>query len=309
MAKKNNAQGKEQIITTNPVILGALREKFLLNEHKEFNPGVDRVEQMDAVDLLAGIPDKSVDMVLTDELFGAAKTLIEVAGRNSPLMDTDFGWDGDVPSCMTMPWVLEAARVLKPGGCLLNCGFSEWTTLFKDVCLNAGLYWKATIHVVITNPRPQARKKNFRSGHFDMWWVSKGVPKTFNFGEQQEMRNWVATNICPNCSAEVPVVLSNRYDVPQWIFNLNSIPGIWAEAGPLTHAIGKRHPCQKQDWLALKYIQIFSNPGDIIVDPFGGSGWAAVNAARLGRHYITGDTDPEWVEVMRQKLKYVQVQQ
>ncbi len=302
-------QGKPQISTTDPRILENLR---VLAEQVEHNPQhvgelAYQVYQMDAVKYLAKWPDESVDMVFTDEPFGAAKTLIHVNGRNSPVMDTDFDWENDVPLSMLIPWVHEAYRVLKPGGTLMNCGFSEWATLYKDIARDAGFLWKATIRVVVSNPRPQTRKANYRSSHYDMWWVSKGIPKTYNFLEQQEMRNWVFDTICPNCGSHVPGVFSNQYNLPEWIFSSQEIPGIWTEYGPLTQSDGRRHPTQKPMWLGQKYIHIHTNPGDIVIDPLMGAGTFVVAAAMLGR--ISGGTDSDakekWNRYVAERLRHV----
>jgi site-specific DNA-methyltransferase (adenine-specific) len=303
----SDAQGKPQLITTDPRILANLAHLAAEVVHKPQLVGklAYKCFSVDAVNYLAKWPDESVDMVFTDEPFGAAKTLINVNGRESSLMDTSFDWDLDVPLSMMMPWVHEAYRVLKPGGALLNCGFSEWATLYKDVCLSAEFLWKATIHCIISNPRPQARKKNFRSSHYDIWWVSKGVPKTFNFLEQQEMRNWVGDTLCPNCRSHVPMIFSQAYNWPDWIFSTEAIPGIWSEHGPLTNDPGRCHPTQKPMWLGNKLVQIFTNKGDVVVDPFMGAGTFVVAAAMLKR--VSGGTDTDrkngWKKFVESRLE------
>lgn len=300
----SNPQGKEQIITTNPAILANLRSMVTPVDRKELNE-IQRVNQMDAVQFLSMFPDESVDLVLTDEPFGSAKTFIEVEGRDSPVMDTDFDWDTDMPASALMPWVLESYRILKPGGGIINCGFSEWGTLFKDICLDAGFYWKATIRVIVSNPRPQVRKRNYRNGHYDIWWASKGVPGTFNFLEQQEMRNWIGETTCPNCGSGVPMVISNAYDVPGWIFNAKTVPGIWSEFGPLTQD-NREHPTQKSEWLAVKILSIHTNSGDVVVDPFCGSGTFGYIAKCLGRTSYNNDKEEKWSRYTQERLSALQ---
>lgn len=300
-------QGKKQITTTDPRILKSLRDAWEEIERpaeKHIGELAYKVGNQDAVKFIAKVPNDSVDLIFTDEPFGVAKTLIEFPDRGA--MDTNFKWDLEVPSSMLIPWVLEAHRVLKPGGALVNCGFSEWSTLYKDICLDAGFLWKATVRILISNPRPQVRKRNFRSSHYDLWWVSKGVPKTFNFMEQQAMRNWIGEVKCPSCMSLVPMVTSNQYDWPEWIFSTKEVNGIWSEIGPLTNDPGRAHPTQKPEWLAAKYILVLSNENDIVLDPFCGSGTFPYVAACLGRHPIANDMTRKWKKFTESRLETIQ---
>jgi DNA modification methylase len=253
----------------NPNILMRLRtmQRMLPTRRYHIGEMAYGVYNYDACRFLSRFPDESVDLIFTDEPFGCAHTKIEVKGRKSPLLDTMFDWDEDMPLSLLIPWVYEAYRVLKPGGALLNCGFPEWATGYRDVCRDAGFYWKATVAQIISNPRPQARKANFRSSHYNLWWASKGKPKTFNFQEQQEMRNWQGETICPSCQLSVPMVFSNQYDWPEWIFSARELGTIWTDIGPLGGA-QSNHPTKKPEWLAYKYINIFTEEGDVVVDPF-----------------------------------------
>jgi len=298
------SQGKVQRTTTDPEILANLRDLSaqVTREPRHIDELCYKVFNQDVVEFMAEIPDESVDMLFTDEPFGAAKTVISFSTRKD--MDTNFVWDQDVPSCMLIPWVHEAYRILKPGGALLNCGFPEWATLFKDVCLDAGFLWKATIVQIISNPRPQVRKRNFRSSHYNLWWASKDVPKTFNFGEQQEMRNWQGETICPACESSVPMIFSNKYTWPEWVNSARQIPTIWADSSPLSEP-NSTHPTKKPMWLAYKYIGVFTNPGDIVVDPFCGGGTFPYMAACMGRRPIANDKLKEWKDFTESRLQHI----
>lgn len=63
-----------------------------------------------------------------------------------------------------------------------------------------------------------------------------------------------------------------------------------------------QHPTQKPVALLEYLIRTYTNAGDLVVDPFCGSGTTAVAAANTGRHYIVGDISPEYVEIARRRL-------
>lgn len=63
------------------------------------------------------------------------------------------------------------------------------------------------------------------------------------------------------------------------------------------------HPTQKPLWLVKRCIECSSNPGDIILDPFMGSGTTAVAAVQTGRHYIGFEKDPGYYEKLTDRVK------
>ena len=62
------------------------------------------------------------------------------------------------------------------------------------------------------------------------------------------------------------------------------------------------YPTQKPEALAERIIRASSNPGDLVLDPFAGSGTVGAEAARLGRRFLLIDGNPEAIEVMRSRL-------
>jgi len=79
-------------------------------------------------------------------------------------------------------------------------------------------------------------------------------------------------------------------------------PTPWAERD---EKLPFKHKAQKPKKLIAKYILASSNPGDLIFDPFMGSGTTAVAAKKLSRHYFGCDINPEYVEMARQRVAKV----
>ena len=66
-----------------------------------------------------------------------------------------------------------------------------------------------------------------------------------------------------------------------------------------------KHPCQMPEALLERIIRVSSNPGELVLDPFGGSGTTLAAAKRLGRHYLGIELSPEYAERIRQRLEAI----
>ena len=69
------------------------------------------------------------------------------------------------------------------------------------------------------------------------------------------------------------------------------------------------HPCQMPEAVLERIIRVSSNPGDLVLDPFAGSGTTLAAAKRLGRHYLGVELSEEYAERVRQRLAEVQVEE
>ncbi len=296
-------------ITLSHEILQTLREKFnnddIPRQPKNIQTLLGKVFAMDCIDLLAMLPDESVDMIMTDEPYGITSSIIAFHSRKP--MITDFTWDGDMPAHLILPWVYEAARVLKPGGVLLCCGISSWNTTFEDVCVDAGLDFKCNDVWIKTNPTTRMRHGGFRSAHEMVWIASKGpMSKRMKKSKQQELLNWTWEVECPECNTTFPAVYSQRYSLSdeEWTQR------VWEptfHSGPSKHHHHRAgHPTAKPDWLAARYLHMLSDESDIIVDPFAGEGTFPLMAKKMNRQFIANDSDEKWKDVIESKLSAFQ---
>ena len=87
---------------------------------------------------------------------------------------------------------------------------------------------------------------------------------------------------------------------PKATFNRHCASPVWR--GPSVKR-AKYHPCEKPLWLILEQSDATSSPGDIILDPFCGSGTTCVAAKKLGRRYIGIDIEPKYVQIAKNRLR------
>ena len=309
------------LTTTDLTVINYLKEqhKLLPSERWDIEFLTNIVYNRDVCEYLSLFPDESVDLIFTDEPYGVAPTKVNLKARTD--ITTDFKWDKisndlldvydhlmtgrenkeapRIPMHLQNPWVFEAERVLKPHGVLINFGMQEFSATFRDVCRHAGLIWRASGPWIKTNPAPHFRKNNFRSGHETFYFASKGTTKGhINFLEQQEMVNYIIDSKCPNCDSVHPVIFSNKYDQPGWFEDVDT----WVEVSPLHGDRQSNHGTEKPPWLLCKFLTIFSNEGDLVLDPFAGSGSTAFEANRLGRNWATNDITDEWYAFVTNRM-------
>lgn len=226
--------------------------------------GRDSVYQMDAVQLLRALPRESVDAVITDPPYGLAGRVFDFPHKHYSAINEE--WDKVAP----IDWMVECQRVLKPGGSVVCFGVRQSIYTFAAEGFKLG--WRLVND--ITWEKPDA-PPNFtgrmmtESTERALWFCPHGEGWTYNLSTAKDMNQGI-----------------NLRDV--WRFPIERDNRV--------------HPAQKPLILLERCISLFTNPGDLIVDPFCGSGTTARAAINLGRHYITGDLSAEYVAIARKRL-------
>lgn len=237
----------------------------------------------DCLNILPKIQSASIDLIIADPPYK-----ISVAGKKihrklahynwEKRMDIglDFGeWDRAWQSdkeyfnwCET--WFAQLARILKDKSWIYIFFDKQKTGLF-DLILAPKYNIKArTIYVwVKTNPVPSFRKVNWNSGTEHIWVGTKGEGKIKNFLDQKYMHNYF---ISPNASS-------------------------YKETN---------HPTEKPLSLIQHLIKVNSNPNEIVLDPFAGSGTTPIACEILGRKWIAIEQSKEYCNIIINRFKKIQ---
>jgi DNA modification methylase len=219
----------------------------------------------DSRDLLARIPDASVDLICTDppyNLGGYSTGNIDMSWRKS--FNNDVAeWDRAFEPA---DWLAELRRVLKPTGTLF--AFTSYNLL--------GRWHEAfdpafdTFQFVVwhkTNPPPKLRRAGFlNSCELIVACWDKG--HTWNFGRQRDMHNFIEGPICAG---------KERTKDPV-------------------------HPTQKPLRVLRQLVEWGSNPGDLVLDPFMGVGSTGVAAIELGRRFIGMELEESYIGAARRRI-------
>jgi len=269
-----------------PIILKARMIK--VKDLKQGELPVNQIILGDCLEGLKKLPDESIDMILSDPPFRISQQI--KIGRSSNTkykankdIDLYFGswddqWESDeeyIEWCKV--WLRECVRVLKPYRHLLFFFDKKKVTSVWDFLESIGMKGRSPLFWLKVNPVPRGRKVDFMKSLEECLWFTKTAVK-------QKYFNWQLGQHLDYVKAPIPGHTSK-------------------EDGPI-----RLHPCQKPVKVAKVWISYLSNPGDIVLDPFTGSGSFCLAAAILGRKYIGFEINKEYAEAAEKRLANRQLQ-
>lgn len=240
----------------------------------------------DALEGLSNIDEESIDLIITDPPYNVSTNLKIDRSRwgkkqkRKAIINFDYGeWDkrtDDSFEKFTLAWYSQCKRVLKKGGSIYIFFTKELISWFHLNRLpeypdqhQSIIKTKNIISWIKSNPLPAFNRTNYRSAvEFIYFGQKEGGKATFNFGQQKDMKNWF----------EYPLVQGKKRT---------------------------KHPTQKPLELIQKFIEVSSNKGDIVLDPFIGSGTTAVAAKMSDRNYIGIEKNPEYVKIANERINSV----
>ena len=240
----------------------------------------------DCLDVLARIPENSVDLIFADPPYNLQLSQDLLRPNRTLVAAVDDGWD-KFPSFekydqFTRQWVSECRRVMKKTGTMWVIG--TYHNIFRVGAILQDLgFW--ILNDVIwhkTNPMPNFRGVRFTNAHETLIWVQKqeGMKYTFNHHATKSIND----------------DLQMRSD---WSF-----PICTGKERLRNHGV-KIHSTQKPEALLYRILMSSSNPDDIVLDPFFGSGTTGVIAKRLGRHYIGIERDEAYIKIAEERIAVV----
>ena len=237
----------------------------------------------DCVRAMAALPDASVDMVFADppynlqlggDLFRPEGGRVDACDDDWDKFDTFQAYDD-----FTRAWLKEARRILKPDGTLWVIG--SYHNIFRvGGALQDEGYW--ILNDIIwrkSNPMPNFRGTRFTNAHETLIWASRSEDSryTFNYRAMKALND----------------DLQMRSD---WVLPICS-------GGERVKTEGvKAHPTQKPESLLYRVLLACTNPGDVVLDPFFGTGTTGAVARRLGRNWIGIEREPRYVKVAKARI-------
>lgn len=226
--------------------------------------------QADLFDILPLMPDAFADLIIIDPPYNLAKNF---NGTKFKSMSND-----DYENYLRS-WFGKVCDKLKPDGSLYLCGDWKSTAAMQRVIEESGL----TILNRITWQREKGRgaKTNWKNGMEDIWFAVKD-PKNYYFNVEAVMMKRKV--IAPY---RVDGVAKDWMETEEGNFRITYPSNFWDDISIPFWSMPENtdHPTQKPEKLMAKLILASSQPGDVVFDPFLGSGTTSVVAKKLGRIY------------------------
>jgi site-specific DNA-methyltransferase (adenine-specific) len=240
-----------------------------------FETGLGHLYQGDAMELLPLLDNDSVDAVFADPPFNLGKDYGN--GLNDSLANHEYlAW------CAS--WVAECVRLLKPGGAFWLWNLPKWNVEIGHRMNTLGMTFRHWVAVDIKYSLPIPGR--LYPSHYSLLYYTKGKPKSFK-------RPRVPIPVCRHCGGDIKDYGGHRGKLNPGGLNLTDV---WLDIPPVRHNSTKRRGANELSLKLLRRVlEISTEPGDLVLDPFGGSGTTYAAAEEMHRHWIgceLGDTEP-----------------
>jgi modification methylase len=244
----------------------------------------DRILAGDSVEVMAALPDASVDLVFADppynlqlrgELHRPDMSRVDAVNDTWDRFDGFEGYDR-----FTRAWLAEARRVLKPDGAIWVIGTYHNIFRVGAAMQDAGFWLLNDVVWRKANPMPNFRGTRFTNAHETLIWAtrSEGAKYTFNYEALKTLND----------------DLQMRSD---WF-----LP-ICTGRERIKDAEGRKaHSTQKPQALLHRVLVATTNPGDVVLDPFFGSGTTGAVAKMLGRRWIGIERDAGYRAIAEERI-------
>lgn len=260
----------------------------VLNQKVELPDILGKVINQDFREVISYLPENSVDLMFVDPPYNLDKDF----GNFKTKRVSDSKYFDYVRS-----WLLSLKRLLKPHASLYIC--ADWRSSSIIYTIAKNLF---TVRNRITWAREKGRgsTKNWKSLSEDIWFFTMSNNYyTFNVEDVKLKRKVKA----PYTDQEGVPKDWERYEGQKWRFTYPS--NLWTDLTVPFWSMSENtdHPTQKPEKLLAKIILASSNKGDVIFDPFLGSGTTAVVAKKLGREFFGVEIDKYYCAITEERLR------
>jgi modification methylase len=248
---------------------------------------LNTIHQGDCRVILDQFPERSVDLVFADppynlQLQNALQrpdlSLVDAVNDDWDRFDDFASYDR-----FTRAWLTACRRVLKDTGTLWVIGSYHNIHRVGSILQDLGYWLLNEITWIKDNPMPQFRGVRFTNAHETLLWAKKSQAQkryTFHYhamkmaNDGKQMRSdWYI----PLCTGRERLMMDGK----------------------------KVHATQKPEALLYRILLASTNPGDVVLDPFFGTGTTGAVAKKLGRHYIGIEREPVYVEAAHRRIAAV----
>jgi len=249
---------------------------------------LDTIINDDCVKVMGEMEEKSIDLIFADPPYNLQLGEALLRPDNSNVSGVYEEWDSfesmEAYDLYTMAWMKEARRVLKDDGALWVIG--SYHNIFRvgKILQDLGFWILNDIIWDKVNPMPNFKGTRFTNAHETLIWASKSQNSKYTFN-YEAMK---ALNDDTQMRSDWHIALCTGKE------RLKDKNG------------EKLHPTQKPEALLYRVVVSSSKVGDVILDPFFGTGTTGAIAKKLGRHFIGIEKDAAYVKGAQKRLETVE---
>ena len=241
---------------------------------------INKIIHGDCIEVIQEIPSDSIDVTFADPPFNLKKKY----GTYKDEKETNdyLNW--------CKQWILEMVRITKPSGSIFVHNIPKWLTYYASF-LNEVADFR---HWISWDAPTAPMGKTLQPSHYGILFYAKNQQENKFYEIRYPHRR------CRKCG-----YLLKDYGGKKKILHPFGplVSDVWSDIHRIRHNKHRDpHPCQLPIHLLERLILMSTDEGDVILDPFMGTGTTAVAAARLGRNVIGIDLDPQYVEITQRKL-------
>lgn len=247
---------------------------------------VNRILPGDCIEVLNSLPEKCVDLIFADPPYNLQLQQALWRPDMTKVDAVDDAWDRfagfEEYDEFSRAWLSACRRVLKDNGTIWVIGTYHNIYRLGAIMQDLGFWFLNDIIWVKANPMPNFRGVRFTNAHETLLWASKnkGARHTFNHHAMKALNDGVQMRSdwrLPICSGAERLKANGK----------------------------KAHSTQKPEALLTRVLLSSSNPGEIVLDPFFGSGTTGAVATKLGRRWIGIERDPAYIEIAQKRIESV----
>lgn len=277
---------RNRTISLSPIEKKYYQEKLVkLSQETTSNQIIDCLINQDLFSLLNFLPNDFVDLLFIDPPYNLTKTFNTTSFKERSTQDY-ISW--------LESWFTLLLKTLKPTASIYICG--DWHSS-AAIFLIAEKYLKIRNRITWERDKGRGAKSNWKNCSEDIWFCTVSDKYTFNVDAVKVKRKVIAPykvdgkpkdweeNEDGNYRLTHPSNIWTDLTVPYWSMPENT-----------------DHPTQKPEKLLAKIILASSNPGDLVLDPFLGSGTTIAVAKKLDRHFVGIERDEIYCCLAQKRL-------
>lgn len=241
---------------------------------------INTIRKGDCLAIFKDIPDNSVDITFADPPFNLGKKYASY--KDSVKFEEYLHW------CEI--WISEMVRVTKPTGSIFVHNIPRWLTYYSGF-LNKMAYFK---HWISWDAPTAPMGKSLQPAHYGILFYAKDAKRNKYYEIRYPHKR------CRKCGYLIKDYGGKKAGLHPFG---PLVSDVWTDIHRIKHnRYRDEHPCQLPIHLLERIILMSTDKGDIVLDPFVGTGTTAIAAKRLGRKYICFDIDESYAEVTLKKL-------